>query len=92
MRIRWTEPATDDLKQIADYVQEKSGPIPGRRVALAIYDAVNSLCRFPQMGRPGKKANTRELIITGLPYLAVYRTRRSEVEILRILHGAQRWP
>jgi plasmid stabilization system protein ParE len=47
---------------------------------------------FPELGRPGRKAATRELILTGLPYLAIYRLRNNAIEILRILHGAQVWP
>jgi toxin ParE1/3/4 len=35
---------------------------------------------------------TRELVISGLPYLVVYRIRGDVIEITRILHGAQRWP
>jgi addiction module RelE/StbE family toxin len=92
MPIRWTPPAARDLTQIADYIQEKDGPAPARRVALAIHEAVSRLSRFPQLGRPGKKAGTRELVIAGLPYLAVYRVHENVVELLRILHGAQRWP
>jgi plasmid stabilization system protein ParE len=44
------------------------------------------------LGGPGKKAGTRELVIASLPYLAVYRVHENVVELLRILHGAQRWP
>jgi toxin ParE1/3/4 len=43
------------------------------------------------MGRPGRVQGTRERVITGTPYLVVYRVRH-EVEILRVLHGAMRWP
>jgi toxin ParE1/3/4 len=43
------------------------------------------------MGRPGRVQGTRERIITGTPYIVVYRVRH-EVEILRVLHGAMRWP
>ena len=35
---------------------------------------------------------TRELIFSGIPFLVMYRVRDDVVEILRILHGAQRWP
>jgi len=47
---------------------------------------------FPELGRTGRKPDTRELVFTGLPYLAIYRIRGEAVEILRILHGAQIWP
>jgi len=92
MRIRWTEPAARDLTQICDYIQEHDGPVIARRVALTIYDGAGSLAKFPDRGRQGRKANTRELVFPGLPFLAIYRIREDVIEINRILHGAQSWP
>jgi toxin ParE1/3/4 len=92
MRIRWTVPAARDLTKICDYLQERDGPDRARRVALAIHEHIDSLPAFPLRGRPGRVSNTRELVIPGSPYLAIYRVRDDAVEIARILHGAQRWP
>jgi toxin ParE1/3/4 len=54
----------------------------------------DKLSDFPKIGRPGRKRGTRELVITGSPFLAVYRisAKVAEVQILRLLHGAQSWP
>jgi plasmid stabilization system protein ParE len=92
MLIRWTQPAADDITRICDYTQEHFSPAQARRVALVIYETVESLSTHPNRGRSGRKANTRELVLPGLPFLIVYRTRRDGVEIMRILHGAQQWP
>ena len=35
---------------------------------------------------------SRELVITGTPYLAAYRVENDAVVIVRVVHGAQRWP
>lgn len=35
---------------------------------------------------------TRELVLVPLPFIIVYRVLPSAVEIIRIIHGAQRWP
>jgi len=61
-------------------------------VAISIYERLNALMESPEQGRQGRKSGTRELIFTGLSYLAIYRIRGNTVEILRILHGAQNWP
>jgi toxin ParE1/3/4 len=90
--IRWTEPAANDLTEICDYIKEQKSQAIARKVAIQIYDAINTLERFPNLGRPGRQSGTRELVFSGLPYLAVYRVRGNIVEINRILHGAQRWP
>jgi plasmid stabilization system protein ParE len=92
MRIRWTTLAADDLTHICDYIEEHDGPNAARRVAIAIVDGRESLSRFPRRGRLGRKAGTRELVFTALPYLAIYRVQAEIVEINRILHGAQKWP
>ncbi len=92
MRIRWTEPAARDLTGICDYIEEQDGPVAARRVAIRIYEAVDTLTRFPLRGRLGRKPDTRELVFPGLPFLAIYRVREDVVEINRILHGAQKWP
>jgi toxin ParE1/3/4 len=92
MRIRWTEPAVRDLTQIADYLEERASSSIARRIALSIYERVGALAQFPEQGRTGRKSGTRELVLSGLPYLAVYRLKGDAIEILRILHGAQMWP
>jgi addiction module RelE/StbE family toxin len=91
MRVRWTQTAVDDLTSICDYIEQRNTPA-ARRIALAIYDNVNGLKQYPRKGRPGRKPDTRELVVTGLPYLIVYRVREDVVEVNRILHAAQKWP
>ncbi len=53
---------------------------------------VERLARFPEIGRPGRVEGTRELVITGTPYIAAYSLAGARILILRILHGAQQWP
>lgn len=44
------------------------------------------------MGREGRVEGTRELVIDRSPYIAVYSILGETVRILRVLHGAQKWP
>ncbi len=92
MRIRWTEPAALDLTGICDYVHEHDRPEAARRIALRIYEAVDSLASLPHRGRFGRSRDTRELLVRGLPYIVVYPGHEDVVEINRILHGARMWP
>jgi len=92
MRIQWTEPASRDLISIGDYTRKHLGVARARATALQISDGVNSLKQFPDLGRIRRRSGTRELVFPGLPFLAVYRHREEEIEVIRILHGAQRWP
>lgn len=90
MRIRWTVPAADDLENIKGYLQQHYPQIAESTVR-TIYQQIRSLENFPQRGRPGHVSGTRELPVTGLPYVVVYAVRTGAVEILHIFHGAQDW-
>lgn len=92
MRVRWTETAARDLTSICDYTGEHFSPAVARDTALRIYEGIGSLAGFPHLGRLGRRSGTGELVFSGLPFLAIYRVREKEIEIVRILHGAQRWP
>jgi toxin ParE1/3/4 len=54
-----------------------------------IIDQIQLLTQFPQPGRLGRVAGTRELVISETPFVVAYRIGADAV---RILHGAQRWP
>ena len=50
------------------------------------------LKEHPAVGRPGRVAGTRELLVTGTPYILPYRVAGDVLEVLRVLHSARRWP
>jgi toxin ParE1/3/4 len=54
--------------------------------------AVARLAASSGLGRPGRVADTRELVIPHTPYIVPYRVKGDVVQIITILHGAQRWP
>lgn len=92
MRLRWTRLADTDLDSIADYIGQDS-PAAAARVILELIDQTETLLtRHAALGRPGRVMGTRELVIGNLPYIIPYRVRDGEIEILRVLHTARRWP
>jgi toxin ParE1/3/4 len=91
MKIRWLASALGDLQEIAQYIAEDN-PAAARRTIRTIREAAQHLTQHPEMGRPGRVEGTRELVISGTPYLMAYRVRSRTVEILCVLHGARRWP
>ena len=50
------------------------------------------LATHPALGRPGRVPGTRELVVSGTPYLIPYRVHGKTVEILRVFHGARKSP
>jgi addiction module RelE/StbE family toxin len=67
-------------------------PTAAARMVARIRTAVERLAAVPGAGRPGRVVGTRELVISGTPYIVPYRVRGDAVQIITILHGAQRWP
>ena len=91
MKIRWLDSAVKDLKLLREYIASDN-PEAASDVAQQIRYALKLLTGYPAAGRPGRVPETRELIVAGTPYILPYRVRAGKVEILRVLHGARRWP
>jgi toxin ParE1/3/4 len=92
MTIVWSTAAIADLAQLRAYIAEDD-PAAAQRVALHIAHNVETLLPAnPRIGRPGRVPGTRELVIPKTPFIVPYRISDGTVEVLRIYHGARRWP
>lgn len=92
MKIVWTRRATRHLQAAYNYWLAQSSEPAADQMLDRIFSVVELLQENPEMGRPGRIATTRELVLSPLPFLLAYRLRRNKVEILSLLHGARRWP
>ena len=91
MIVQWHRRARQDLRQVRAYIARED-PQAAARVAQRILRSVERLSENPGIGRPGRVLDTRELVVTGTPYLLPYTVVGEKVIILRVLHGAQQWP
>lgn len=91
MKIRWLLKAVNDLEDIRDYIA-LDDPRAAQKEIDKILTKVSLLIENPEFGRKGRVVNTRELVVTGSPYIAAYRLKGDFIEILRVLHGARKWP
>lgn len=91
MRLTWSAFAHSDRDGIFTYI-EAHNPAAAITIDERIVAAAHRLRDLPESGRPGRLAGTRELVITGTPYVAAYQVTGETVRILRVLHGAQQWP
>jgi toxin ParE1/3/4 len=91
MRIVWSPTAIANLAEIRAYI-EKDKPEAALSIAKRIVASVDRLSRNPRLGRLGRHAGTRELIIPGTPYLIPYKIERGTIKILAVFHTAQLWP
>jgi toxin ParE1/3/4 len=91
MRLAWTQPARDDLLRFIAHVGDEN-PEAAHRLGQTILGAVARLEAYPMAGRSGRVPETRELVVPRTAYVVVYLTTEADVTVLRVLHGAMRWP
>lgn len=91
MKIGWTEEALNDLSSIRDFIAEDSESRASLTIQ-RILDAVERLALHPNLGRSGRVAGTRELIVPRTQFLLIYKVREGGIRVLTVLHGRQEWP
>ena len=91
MRIEWLPDARRSFASQIDYIAGRN-PRAAVEIGDEIEAAVSRLMDHPEIARPGRVPGTRELLVSGTPYIVVYRVEADAVVILRVLHDAQHWP
>ena len=85
--IKWTQTALRSVDDIAGYIA-KDNPTRASSFVLELQANVPRLQLYPGMGRAGRVPGTRELVLHK-NYIAIYRVRGDDVEILRLHHVAR---
>lgn len=90
MKLRYTRRANGDLRNISNYLVEKS-PAGARNVRAAILEAVRILASHPFAGRRQTTQSVRKLVVRKYPYLVYYTVDKEpdEIIILSIQHPAR---
>lgn len=91
MMIQWLDDAVNDLQSLQHYISQDN-KMAARKVVKTVLHAIDALSEHPAIGRPGRVPNTRELIVSGMPYIIPYRVKHNVIQILRVFHCAMRWP
>lgn len=91
MTVVWSPRAVEHLTHLRSYIA-RDNPKAANRVATALLNAVELLAELPNLGRPGRVAGTRELVVPGTPYVVPYRIRGDRLEVIAVFHGRQKWP
>lgn len=93
LRITFSRTANNELNELVVFIG-KDNPQAAVQVSRRIFQKIDLLEDQPWLGRPGKHAGSRELVVDNTPYIVAYRvdTEQQRVFILRIVHHAQRWP
>jgi toxin ParE1/3/4 len=89
--IVWAPRAVGHLTHLRSYIA-RDNPKAASRIAGMLLDAVEGLAELPNLGRPGRVAGTRELVVPGTPYVIAYRVRGDRLEVIAVFHVRQKWP
>jgi toxin ParE1/3/4 len=92
MTIVWSPQAIADLSALRAYIAQDNKAAAQRTALHIIRNVEHLLSDNPSMGRPGRVVGTRELVVPGTPYVVPYRIRDERIQVLRVYHGARRWP
>ena len=90
-KIIWASHALGRVDEIFAHIAQDNSQA-AQRVAARIKSAAQSLAMLPSRGRNGRLPGTRELVLNDAPYIIAYRVTPLSVEILTVVHVAQKWP
>ena len=91
MTLVWSPRAIGHLADLRAYIA-RDNPDAASRIAMTLLAAVERLAELPNLGRPGRLAGTRELVVPGTHYVIPYWLRGDRLEIIAVFDGRQRWP
>ena len=83
--------AESDLDAIAEYFGARN-PTATESMLGRISAAIELLASHPRIGHPGRAPRTRELVVTGTPFVLVYAIDGETLVAMRVLHSQQQWP
>lgn len=90
MKIVWSEQARQEWATQYRFYRQRN-PDAARRMRQAVMDGVQRVRSHPRIGKPGRVEGSRELVISGTPFLLVYDENPARVEILHVYDGRQNW-
>ena len=91
MTVVWSPRAIQHLAALRAYIA-RDNPDAAAGVAKALLAAVDRVAELPNLGRPGRLAGTREIVVPGTPYVIPYRVGAERLEIIAVFHQRQQWP
>jgi toxin ParE1/3/4 len=91
VKIDWTPLAISHLQSTHDYIARDNSAAAGKIIG-QILGAAERLANYPNMGRAGRIEETRELVVPGTSFIVAYRIRRTDLQILAVLHTSRKWP
>lgn len=92
MIIHWLPEANRNRFEQLDFIA-LANPLAAISQDAEIERQIGMLVQHPKMGRLARVPGARELVISSIPFVVVYRLEGTKrIEILRLVHSSQHWP
>jgi toxin ParE1/3/4 len=90
VKLVFDEPALADLESIYNWIA-KDNATTALAVVERLFESVEHLAAFPNMGHIDRDDDTLEWVVPRLPYIVVYEihAERDEIIVVAVVHGAQ---
>lgn len=91
-RVVISDTAKSEIAGQIAYIRERN-PLAAQKQRERISRAVTRLREMPGLGgRPGRMEGTRELVVTGTPFILIFEESGNRIDITHVIHGRQQWP
>ena len=90
-QLKFTARAFGNIASAEAFIA-KDNPAAAAKVVETIFKTAERLELFPEVGKAGRVAGTRELALEKYPYTLVYRIRAAYVVVYAVLHQSRQYP
>ena len=91
MRIRYTETALVEVKEIFSYLSARNASA-AKRVVARVERTIRNLSDVPEMAQAADEAGVRRMPVGRYPFIVFYSIEGDEILVLHVRHGARLWP
>jgi addiction module RelE/StbE family toxin len=91
LKVQWSRSARKRLEEIEAYISLDRPEASRKLIRSLITKTAFKLSQYPQIGRVGRLAGTRELVYRDAPFLVVYTVRNDTITVLTVFHTSQQF-
>jgi addiction module RelE/StbE family toxin len=92
VKTNWTRTAVEHLVAIYEHIAQDA-PLYAQRVVDRLTRRSEQIAKFPGSGRTVPEYDAPDIReVIERPYRIIYRVRADQIDVLAVVHGAQRLP
>lgn len=88
-KLEITPEAERDIFAIVSNIRLQDSLASAKHAAFSLNQFLLNLANHQDSGRAGGCDGTKEVVITGFPFIAIYQSNKDMLTIVRVLYGAE---